>query len=46
MKDVCRDYNYDSIDSDCQTVSMVTGDNGCRHLSVVTPGSLLLACLI
>ena len=23
-----------NLDSDCQTVSIVTGDNGCRHLSV------------
>ena len=26
-----------NLDSDRQTVSIITGDNGCRHLSVVTP---------
>ena len=29
-----------NLDSGCQTASIVTGDNGCRHLSVVTPGRL------
>ena len=28
------------LDSSCQTVSIVTGNNGCRHMSVVTPGRL------
>ena len=33
-------YNYDSIDSGCQTVYIITGDNEFRNLSVVTPGRL------
>ena len=31
-----------NLDSGCQTVSIVTGDNGCRHLSVVAPDKSLL----
>ena len=34
----CRSTNA-NLDSGRQTVCIVTGDNGCRHLSMVAPGS-------
>ena len=40
----CRGYNYDSMDSGCQTVSIVTGDGGCRHLSPFPPFLTISLC--
>ena len=41
----CRPPNA-NLDSVCQTVFIVTGDNGCRHLSVVHSLGVLACFLV